>query len=65
MDIDPEDGETRYNYAVALESAMKLTEAIEQYREAKRLGITEVDGNLRNAMAKLVLVGAKLNNTSS
>lgn len=50
--LSPSDGEIRYNYAVVLEFAGLIDEAIVQYTAAKDLGIEHAEKNLRNVMAK-------------
>ncbi|KAJ3044829.1 hypothetical protein HDV00_000706 [Rhizophlyctis rosea] len=53
LNIDPNDGEARYNYGVVLDSMGKLEEAIKQFRGAVKLGVEVAEKTLRNAVAKL------------
>lgn len=51
VELEPNDGEIRFNYGVVLEAAARFPEAIEEYQSAKKLGIN-TDKNLRNVLAK-------------
>jgi tetratricopeptide (TPR) repeat protein len=52
--LNPEDGQTHYNYACVLDSRSELERAIEHYQLARKNGIEMAEKNLRNAMAKLI-----------
>jgi tetratricopeptide (TPR) repeat protein len=60
LKLDPEDGETHYNYAVVLDQGGKLEKAIEEYSIAVSCGIVQAENTLRNARARWVGEKAKL-----
>lgn len=54
-ELSPEDGEIKYNYALALEKDDQIELALEYYLRAEELGVTKnIDTLIRNAGAKLL-----------
>lgn len=54
LELDQEDGEVHYNYAVVLDNDGQLEKAIEQYQIALSFGIVQAENTLRNARARWV-----------
>ncbi|KAG0151674.1 hypothetical protein CROQUDRAFT_71401 [Cronartium quercuum f. sp. fusiforme G11] len=54
VELDPEDGEIRFNLAAVNEANNHLDDALAEYHHAKRLGIARAEQNIRNVGAKLL-----------
>ncbi|KAJ3098931.1 hypothetical protein HDU97_003568 [Phlyctochytrium planicorne] len=52
--LNPTDGEVQFNYGCVLDSMGRLEDAIVQYEDAVKNGITNAEKNLRNAKARLL-----------
>lgn len=53
--LSPDDGEIKYNYAIALEKDNQLELALENYLRAEELGVKKnIDALIRNAGGKLM-----------
>ncbi|CAH7682193.1 hypothetical protein PPACK8108_LOCUS14956, partial [Phakopsora pachyrhizi] len=54
VDLDPTDGEIRFNLAAVNEANGHLEDALAEYKQALQLGITRAQQNIRNVGAKLL-----------
>ena len=57
--LQTQDGQIRFNYAAVLESAGRLDDAAEAYKQAINLGVDRANQNLRNVQAKIIAEKAK------
>lgn len=54
VELDPTDGEIRFNLGAVNEANEHLAEALAEYNQARQLGVTRAEQNIRNVGAKLL-----------
>lgn len=54
VELDPTDGEIRFNLGAVNEANHHLTDALAEYTQARQLGVKRAEQNIRNVGAKLL-----------